>query len=168
MQAAPPSLTWQRDVELLLSERAIEPARSSASAVGDGGFDPLARRVEGHPAFTVAHLAQRLLQLVLRPRYRTERRRLVRGGRAGHGAQRLADERVTQEGPGRVVGPAALASVWSPDSSRGRVNGESRLSPPEHDNGECAVDTYAPFAEIYEAWSAPMTEDIPFYVGLAR
>ena len=27
------------------------------------------------------------------------------------------------------------------------------------------MDTYAPFAEIYEEWSAPMTEDIPFYVG---
>jgi SAM-dependent methyltransferase len=30
------------------------------------------------------------------------------------------------------------------------------------------VDIYAPFAEIYEEWSAPMTEDIPFYVGLAQ
>jgi len=30
------------------------------------------------------------------------------------------------------------------------------------------VDPYAPFAEIYEEWSAPMTEDIPFYVELAR
>src|SRR5436190_20978543 len=24
------------------------------------------------------------------------------------------------------------------------------------------------FAERYEEWSAPMTEDVPFYVGLAR
>jgi SAM-dependent methyltransferase len=30
------------------------------------------------------------------------------------------------------------------------------------------VDTYAPFAAIYEQWSAEMTEDIPFYVQLAR
>jgi SAM-dependent methyltransferase len=30
------------------------------------------------------------------------------------------------------------------------------------------VDPYAPFAEIYEEWSAPMTEDVPFYVDLAR
>ena len=31
-----------------------------------------------------------------------------------------------------------------------------------------AMDEYAPFAEIYEEWSAPMTEDVPFYVELAR
>ena len=30
------------------------------------------------------------------------------------------------------------------------------------------MDPYAPFAEIYDEWSAPMTEDVPFYVGLAR
>jgi SAM-dependent methyltransferase len=30
------------------------------------------------------------------------------------------------------------------------------------------MDVYAPFADIYEAWSAGMTEDIPFYVELAR
>ncbi|HEU6445168.1 MAG TPA: class I SAM-dependent methyltransferase [Gaiellaceae bacterium] len=30
------------------------------------------------------------------------------------------------------------------------------------------MDIYAPFAEIYEEWSAPMTEDVPFYVELAR
>ncbi len=30
------------------------------------------------------------------------------------------------------------------------------------------MDVYAPFVDIYEEWSAPMTEDIPFYVGLAR
>jgi SAM-dependent methyltransferase len=30
------------------------------------------------------------------------------------------------------------------------------------------MDVYAPFADIYEEWSAPMTDDIPFYVGLAR
>ena len=30
------------------------------------------------------------------------------------------------------------------------------------------MDLYAPFVDIYEEWSAPMTEDIPFYVGLAR
>jgi SAM-dependent methyltransferase len=30
------------------------------------------------------------------------------------------------------------------------------------------VDPYAPFAEIYEEWSAPMTEDVDFYVELAR
>jgi len=30
------------------------------------------------------------------------------------------------------------------------------------------VDIYAPFADIYEEWSAPMTEDVPFYVDLAR
>ncbi|HET7857288.1 MAG TPA: class I SAM-dependent methyltransferase [Gaiellaceae bacterium] len=30
------------------------------------------------------------------------------------------------------------------------------------------MDIYAPFADIYEEWSAPMTEDIPFYVGLAE
>jgi SAM-dependent methyltransferase len=30
------------------------------------------------------------------------------------------------------------------------------------------VDRYAGFAEIYEQWSAEMTEDVPFYVGLAR
>jgi SAM-dependent methyltransferase len=30
------------------------------------------------------------------------------------------------------------------------------------------MDVYAPFADIYEEWSAPMTEDIPFYVELAR
>jgi SAM-dependent methyltransferase len=30
------------------------------------------------------------------------------------------------------------------------------------------VDPYAPFADIYEEWSAPMTEDVPFYVELAR
>lgn len=30
------------------------------------------------------------------------------------------------------------------------------------------MDEYAPFAEIYEEWSAPMTEDVPFYVELAR
>jgi SAM-dependent methyltransferase len=29
------------------------------------------------------------------------------------------------------------------------------------------VDPYAPFADIYEEWSAPMTDDVPFYVGLA-
>lgn len=27
---------------------------------------------------------------------------------------------------------------------------------------------YDPFAEIYDEWSAPMTEDVPFYVELAR
>ncbi len=30
------------------------------------------------------------------------------------------------------------------------------------------MDPYAPFAEIYEEWSAPMTEDVAFYVDLAR
>jgi SAM-dependent methyltransferase len=30
------------------------------------------------------------------------------------------------------------------------------------------VDPYAQFADIYEEWSAPMTEDVPFYVDLAR
>jgi SAM-dependent methyltransferase len=30
------------------------------------------------------------------------------------------------------------------------------------------VDPYAPFADIYEAWSDDMTEDVPFYVELAR
>jgi SAM-dependent methyltransferase len=30
------------------------------------------------------------------------------------------------------------------------------------------VDPYAPFAEIYETWSRDMTEDVPFYVDLAR
>jgi SAM-dependent methyltransferase len=30
------------------------------------------------------------------------------------------------------------------------------------------VDAYAPFAEIYDAWAGDMTEDVPFYVGLAR
>jgi trans-aconitate methyltransferase len=30
------------------------------------------------------------------------------------------------------------------------------------------VDPYAPFADIYEAWSGDMTEDVPFYVELAR
>jgi SAM-dependent methyltransferase len=30
------------------------------------------------------------------------------------------------------------------------------------------MDAYAPFVDIYEEWSAPMTEDIPFYVELAR
>ncbi len=30
------------------------------------------------------------------------------------------------------------------------------------------MDIYAPFAEIYEEWSAPMTDDVPFYVELAR
>jgi SAM-dependent methyltransferase len=30
------------------------------------------------------------------------------------------------------------------------------------------VDPYAPIAEIYEEMSAPMTEDVPFYVELAR
>lgn len=30
------------------------------------------------------------------------------------------------------------------------------------------MDAYAPFAEIYEEWSAPMTDDVPFYVELAR
>jgi SAM-dependent methyltransferase len=29
------------------------------------------------------------------------------------------------------------------------------------------MDQYAPFAEIYEEWSAPMTEDVPFYAELA-
>jgi SAM-dependent methyltransferase len=30
------------------------------------------------------------------------------------------------------------------------------------------VDAYAPFAEIYEEWSAPMTEDVAHYVELAK
>jgi SAM-dependent methyltransferase len=30
------------------------------------------------------------------------------------------------------------------------------------------MDSYAPFAKIYEAWSAEMTEDVPFYVELAK
>jgi SAM-dependent methyltransferase len=30
------------------------------------------------------------------------------------------------------------------------------------------VDTYAGFVDIYEEWSAPMTEDVAFYVDLAR
>jgi ubiquinone/menaquinone biosynthesis C-methylase UbiE len=30
------------------------------------------------------------------------------------------------------------------------------------------VDPYAAFAEVYDVWSAPMTEDVPFYVELAR
>jgi SAM-dependent methyltransferase len=30
------------------------------------------------------------------------------------------------------------------------------------------MDSYAPFAAIYEQWSAEMTEDVPFYVGLAK
>jgi SAM-dependent methyltransferase len=29
------------------------------------------------------------------------------------------------------------------------------------------MDQYAPFADIYEEWSAPMTEDVPFYAELA-
>jgi ubiquinone/menaquinone biosynthesis C-methylase UbiE len=31
-----------------------------------------------------------------------------------------------------------------------------------------AMDFYAPFAEVYEQWASPMTEDIPHYVQLAR
>ena len=30
------------------------------------------------------------------------------------------------------------------------------------------MDVYAPFVDIYEEWSAPMTDDVPFYVELAR
>lgn len=30
------------------------------------------------------------------------------------------------------------------------------------------MDGYAAFAEIYENWAAEMTEDVPFYVGLAK
>jgi hypothetical protein len=30
------------------------------------------------------------------------------------------------------------------------------------------VDPYAGFADIYEEWSVVMTEDVPFYVDLAR
>jgi SAM-dependent methyltransferase len=30
-----------------------------------------------------------------------------------------------------------------------------------------AMDEYAPFADIYDEWSAEMTADIPFYAGLA-
>ena len=30
------------------------------------------------------------------------------------------------------------------------------------------MDPYAPLADVYEEWSAPMTEDIPFYTELAR
>lgn len=30
------------------------------------------------------------------------------------------------------------------------------------------MDPYARLADIYEEWSAPMTEDVPFYVDLAR
>jgi ubiquinone/menaquinone biosynthesis C-methylase UbiE len=30
------------------------------------------------------------------------------------------------------------------------------------------MDVYAPFAAVYEDWSAPMTEDVPHYVALAR
>jgi SAM-dependent methyltransferase len=30
------------------------------------------------------------------------------------------------------------------------------------------MSEYQPFAEIYDEWAAHMTEDIPFYVGLAR
>jgi SAM-dependent methyltransferase len=31
-----------------------------------------------------------------------------------------------------------------------------------------AMDVYAPFVGIYEEWSASMTDDVPFYVELAR
>ena len=31
-----------------------------------------------------------------------------------------------------------------------------------------SLTVYEPFARDYEAWSAEMTEDVPFYVGLAR
>ncbi|HEX2496518.1 MAG TPA: class I SAM-dependent methyltransferase [Gaiellaceae bacterium] len=30
------------------------------------------------------------------------------------------------------------------------------------------MDPYAPFADIYEEWASPMTDDVDFYVGLAR
>jgi SAM-dependent methyltransferase len=30
------------------------------------------------------------------------------------------------------------------------------------------MDEYAPFADIYDEWAAHMTEDVPFYVDLAR
>jgi SAM-dependent methyltransferase len=30
------------------------------------------------------------------------------------------------------------------------------------------MDEYAAFADIYDEWAAPMTEDVPFYVELAR
>ena len=30
------------------------------------------------------------------------------------------------------------------------------------------MDQYAAFADIYEEWSVVMTEDVPFYVDLAR
>jgi SAM-dependent methyltransferase len=30
------------------------------------------------------------------------------------------------------------------------------------------MDPYAPLADVYEDWSSAMTEDVPFYVGLAR
>ena len=76
-----------------------------------------------------------------------------------------------QEGPGsRVVGPAALASAPVPGLEPGP--GKRGIQAPLHHvntiTENAAVDTYAPFAEIYEEWSAPMTEDIPFYVGLAQ
>ncbi len=30
------------------------------------------------------------------------------------------------------------------------------------------MDAYAAFAEVYDRWSAPMTEDVPYYVALAQ
>jgi SAM-dependent methyltransferase len=36
------------------------------------------------------------------------------------------------------------------------------------DDSIALVTAYAPFAERYEAWAEAMTEDIPFYVDLAR
>jgi hypothetical protein len=30
------------------------------------------------------------------------------------------------------------------------------------------LDLYARFADIYAEWSAPMTEDVPFYTELTR
>ena len=136
-------------------------------------FDPLARGVQRHPGLAAANRAQRLLQLALSSQVADARLvQLLGGVRAGDGVERLADELVSvQEGPGsRVVGPAALASAPVPGLEPGP--GKRGIQAPLHhantitDNG--GVDTYAPFAEIYEEWSAPMTEDVPFYVGLAQ
>src|SRR3712207_5683387 len=112
------------------------------------------------------------LSSLLRPRYRTRTSSSSTGEPAASIAvsASVATASASKTAPGqRSAGRLVWCQRRAPDATRGPINGERRLAataPTITDND--AMDLYAPFADIYEDWSSPMTEDISFYVELAQ
>ena len=148
--AAPVRGGRERDIDALAREPAIQLGALQLGGAGfDSSFERAARRVERHPRLAIAYVAQRELECALAPQvvdaYLLDLVDGRRGGDRGEGLllERLhvhRDARVPRTGDGLPASPASIAGMGSYDA----------------------------FASIYDDWSATMTEDVAFYVELAR